>query len=875
MLEQSGITPDVRKARGYRSVTRKSELQALGFARSQLRVPALLIPIYGPTGAVVLYQARPDEPRIRDGKSVKYETIAGANIAVDVPPGTREGIRDPNKPLVITEGVKKADAAVSHGLCCVGLLGVWNWRGKNESGGMTALPIWDEIALKGRRVLIAFDSDVATKAPVRQAMARLKAFLESRGARVEIIYLPCGPGGEKVGLDDYLAAGHTIQDLFALAQDDLRGVEADASLSDSSTPTSSPYLETPQGLVLTRATPHGVVETPLANFTARILSASREDDGAEVQTTFEIEARLNGRTIRCRVPVREFPSLNWVLKDLGPGAILHAGNSVRDHVRAAIQQFSDDPPERVVFTHTGWIKMPDGRWGYLHGGGIIGVEDAGIEVRLSGDLSAFQLPSHPDQAILVAGVHALLRLLQLGPYRITFSLVAAVFRAVLGGTDFNVFLVGASGTFKSEVAALLQQFFGAAWSSRRLPASWSSTDNALEIQAFLLKDAACVIDDFAPHGSSADVQRMHAKADRVMRAQGNHSGRGRLRADGTPRPQRPPQGLVIGTGEDLPIGQSLRARTWVLDVGPSDISPQRLSICQKDAREGLYAAVLSGFLRRIAPVFEGVRADVPRQVEEYRQCDQGQHRRSSDIYAQLVLGFGFFLDFALHVGVINEAAKAELWTRCLEALTESGSRQAAGQSANEPTRRYRELLQGAIASGRAYIASIDNGMPEYAQRWGWRESERSGGYPCWQPMGDRIGWLDGDDLYLQPDAAFNVAKRMGETSGDTLVVTSKTAHKRLKERGLLLSVDSSRGVLTVRRSIGGSRLDVLHLHRSFLSGSDGADVDADVDQETAGVTPMSGRNGQVGQVLVEQQGLDAGADTPPVTVPSLFDRGQP
>lgn len=78
--------------------------------------------------------------------------------------------------------MKKADAAVSKGLCCIALLGVWNWRGENEHGGKTILADWEHIHLKGRRVYIVFDSDVMTNPHVHSVLVRLKAFLESRGA---------------------------------------------------------------------------------------------------------------------------------------------------------------------------------------------------------------------------------------------------------------------------------------------------------------------------------------------------------------------------------------------------------------------------------------------------------------------------------------------------------------------------------------------------------------------------------------------------------------------------------------------------------------------------------------------------------------------
>jgi len=120
----------------------------------------------------------------------------------------REGARpsqisDPTIPLFITEGIPEGDAAVSAGLCCIALLGVWNWRGKNEAGGATVLADWESIAVKGRVICIAFDSDVMQKREVNEALVRLKAFLESRGAAVKLIYLPDGEHGQKVGLDDY------------------------------------------------------------------------------------------------------------------------------------------------------------------------------------------------------------------------------------------------------------------------------------------------------------------------------------------------------------------------------------------------------------------------------------------------------------------------------------------------------------------------------------------------------------------------------------------------------------------------------------------------------------------------------------------------
>ncbi len=238
LLAASAISDEVAEARGYRSVEQKARLTELGFASTQARVPSLLIPIWNVHGQIAMYQTRADEPRIVDGKAVKYETPLRSRMVLDVPPTCRKNIGNPGVPLFVTEGIRKADAAASLDLCCVALLGVWNFRGSNEFGGTTALADWESIALNDRVVYIVFDSDVMTKIGVHQALARLKAFLESRHAEVRLIYLPAGPGGAKVGLDDFLAAERTVDDLLALATTELRAAPgAPRPVEPSATPT--------------------------------------------------------------------------------------------------------------------------------------------------------------------------------------------------------------------------------------------------------------------------------------------------------------------------------------------------------------------------------------------------------------------------------------------------------------------------------------------------------------------------------------------------------------------------------------------------------------------------------------------------------------
>jgi hypothetical protein len=206
LLEASGISEEVAGKRSYFSATTGTALKSLGFGRSQLSVPALMIPLYDVAGEAFGYQARPDTPRQIKGKTVKYETPSKQANRIDVPPAARDLLDDPAIPVIFTEGSRKADSAVSRGMCAVSLNGVYGWRYTNGKGGKTVLPDFGMIALNSRQIILCFDSDVMTKPEVHRALAGLAAFLQMRHALVSFAYLPSQASGAKTGLDDWLAA---------------------------------------------------------------------------------------------------------------------------------------------------------------------------------------------------------------------------------------------------------------------------------------------------------------------------------------------------------------------------------------------------------------------------------------------------------------------------------------------------------------------------------------------------------------------------------------------------------------------------------------------------------------------------------------------
>ena len=403
---------------------------------------------------------------------------------------------------------------------------------------------------------------------------------------------------------------------------------------------------------------------------------------------------------------------------------------------------------------------------------------------------------------------------------------SALWRSVLGACDFAIHIAGSTGTRKTELASLVQRHFGDAMDARHLPASWSSTANSLEITAFHAKDAILTVDDFNPTGGQVDIARFHKEAERLLRSQGNASGRGRLRPDGSLRPVKTPRGLILSTGEDIPKGHSLRSRFLIVAVPLSDVKLARLTECQRHAVAGLYAQAMAGFLAWVAPQYDQVVRDLKGEVARIRDLiltkvllGSDGHGRTATIVGDLLAAVSVFLRFAVEVGAITDDEAKELRQRGKTAILAVARDQADHHADADPCRRYLTLLNSALSSWKCHVAKTDGECPlEAPALWGWRSDEfqPKDGPPIvtWRGQGPRIGWLDGDDLYLDPDAAYAAIQKLATEQGDAFSLTKNTLHKRLNERNLLVGVEP--GHFTTRASIEGHRRRVLHLSAPHL-----------------------------------------------------------
>ena len=552
--------------------------------------------------------------------------------------------------------------------------------------------------------------------------------------------------------------------------------------------------------------------TQLTNFTARIVCDIVLDDGEQERREFGIEAELGGDKVSFPLSTAEFGNMNWVLRRLGPKAIVYPGQ--QQHARAAIQWFSGQVQQQRVFTHLGWRKQGTNHV-YLHSSGALGADGllSGVQVQLPSTLQLYQIESQADSNERMQSVRTSLRCLALAPDRISFPLLAAVFRAPFGKTDFSMFLVGKTGVFKTALAAVCQQHFGSAMDAAHLPAHFASTANALESLAFHAKDALLVVDDFAPNGRHGDAG-LENVAERLFRAVGNQQGRGRMVGNGRLQQARPPRALLLATGEKVPEGHSIRARLLIVEVALGQVERAILSECQCAGEEGHLAASMASFLSWIAGRYEELQQRLQERSREIRGQGRGRevHARLPAALAELKGGFELWLDFALETGAIGTRERTELEKRCERALQELAVLQTRYHQGTDPANRFLDLLKAALACGHAHVADRRGAVPESPGTWGWRRKSTGQG---WVSQGVRIGWIKGSDLFLDPATSYQIAQNIA--SLDRLRVSQQTLHQRLGESGFLASVDQGRQMVQVRRTLEGCPRQVLHLKAPNLA----------------------------------------------------------
>lgn len=558
----------------------------------------------------------------------------------------------------------------------------------------------------------------------------------------------------------------------------------------------------------------------MANFIGRITEECHYIDGMSTTTELTMEGSMPGIDAKTtqlievklppvRIKAEDFPGMAWVLPSWGVRAVIRPGTSMKDDLRAAIQ-LNSKPTVKTVYRHIGWAE-DKGPARYIHAGGAMkkGGNDPHVSSLLPPELRRFDLTTDLKPEV---GLAATLALVDLAPPAVTFPLIAGTLTPIFGPVDFAMHVTGRTGTFKSELMSLMQSHYGPTMDARRLPGSWSSTANALEAQAYLCKNAAFVVDDFIPSGTSWQVRAYQATADKILRAQGNQAGRARLTDVSALQTTMYPRGIILSTGEDTPEGHSVRARMYIMELSPGDIEVKNLSAAQ--ARRAEYVATVAGLTRYLAgniPILAGFKDE----VEEERKHWLGVgHSRTPSMLARIAVTWRRLMEWAKELGYKKRQTDA-IYEAARKWIRESGERQQTYLEEADPVDIFTAAIRQALSAGIGHFRTKTGAVPRTPELLGWTK-ESSGNddeMPLFKARGQTMGWVswDKNTLYLDVNTGYAVIKKV---SGSEISITKQTMLRRLKDAAVLTESDEIRQRNTVRITAEGHGRTVVALSLS-------------------------------------------------------------
>lgn len=542
-------------------------------------------------------------------------------------------------------------------------------------------------------------------------------------------------------------------------------------------PESAPYYLVKENcLYETGINKQGTYEKLLCNFAPKPICEIMMDDSI----TFTRYVRLGGvhqsgrQLPEITIPTEDVEGLGWIVKYWGMDCILQPGLRTKWSVWNALQNSALNTETTTVFSTTGWKKISD-EWRYLMPG------DDRFTVELYGKMHGYGMERSYNHLDIQTAASLLWQ--NVAPDEIMLPLLSFTFLSPLNhflkaaGCEpkFVLFLVGKTSSRKSTLAALMLSFFGK-FTASELPLSFRDTSNSILYNAFSLKDVLTVIDDLHP-SSRMEESKMNGTAQAVMRAYGDRTGKGRLRADSTPMESRPPQGNAIITAEFAPdIGESGTARYFALELKEKDSDLEILSVFQKEAADGTLQRCMFAYTEWIRETFlfsEEAEQNFKKYLrsrflfyrDSFRESGVHCHGRVPETVAQLQIGMEFLLRFLHARGGCGDDWCRGIFENFQKILTRLALNQAESIDEDKPTHVFVRKIYALLDSGKGSVVSKD----------------------CthdFKPP-NHIGYEDENFFYLLGETAHAKVRELCDDQGEVFTIKYKALLKALAEEGLI------------------------------------------------------------------------------------------
>lgn len=368
---------------------------------------------------------------------------------------------------------------------------------------------------------------------------------------------------------------------------------------------------------------------------------------------------------------------------------------------------------------------------------------------------------------------------------VAFSLLAGFHTKLNLGFVPVFWLDGTSGHGKTSGCVLLQRFWGN-FIGKVL--DFDTTGKSSLVYGYDFKDAMLLLDNYKQ--KSAESQE--ACKNLIHFAYQPFSVRGALNKDGTQREARQSRTMWLMNGEETPTNDmSVVSRLFLVPYEKPDMSAShdyyQRSVEMSEYYKGVTPRFLSWFLNQDR---KEVMAEYGRVVVQLRKLAPKVNtiERLSKSVSIVFVTWKLFVAFMLENGIITnqEALEmvAENWNYCVEILIHMCNRTDEERNINVFVSRLKELLFGKLVRIEGLKGFDDD------------------------PRRPAIGFVDSSEgkiqtAYLLPG---NCIEEVKKNISSSIVITTTSAAKQLKELGIITKTDKDHYTTVKRHGNGNIRV---------------------------------------------------------------------
>ena len=379
--------------------------------------------------------------------------------------------------------------------------------------------------------------------------------------------------------------------------------------------------------------------------------------------------------------------------------------------------------------------------------------------------------------------------------------LSVLYRFTDGMNRLALWIVGLSGTGKSHMAKLFQNFFGNfPIAGEKAVISWASTTKRIQHEGYYFRDALYLVDDYKPEYCRP------SEATWVLQAYADSSARSRLQRDASAAETREIRGLLFCTGEDVPDhGAGATARLIKIPYPKGEKDLERGQRCRQQRLN--YPGVMADFIRHVLANKRGLAfaARVEELQARFYREDAGKDNdvRIAGNFALLAAAFEEMADYLRDVW--DGAAEAKR-VFVEEHVPELRRANLADVSEQKASKLFLSTLAGLVQQGTVQIKGLQGLHPELQVQGSppligkTATSKEVSGQATTVATADRLGGgrvaagphREDTVVEIWTSAALSqVQQSLRQQGKPSLVITDRALLQQLREDGVLLDEENN------------------------------------------------------------------------------------